>query len=89
MDGHGTPTKDALNNNYVRVIHTNGVHHIALLNCACQGNTQIIKDLMYAGFLPTSFKWVWTVFTTVVLDLFHYSNLELNASAYQFFQLLQ
>ena len=87
IDGH--PTTDALNNNYIRVIHTNGVHHIALLNCACQGNTQIIKDLMYAGFLPTSFKRVRTVFTTAVLDLFCYSNLELNASAYQFFQLLR
>jgi hypothetical protein len=36
----GTPTaprEDALNNHYVRVVHTNGIHHIALLSCTCRG----------------------------------------------------
>jgi CxC2 like cysteine cluster associated with KDZ transposases len=83
------PTRDALNNLYVRVIHSNGVHHIGLVTCSCQGGGQLPVNLMYAGFVPTSFTHVRTLFTTGVLDLFRYSNLELKASAYQFFQLLR
>jgi len=84
-----TPTRDALNNQYVRVIHSNGVHHIALVSCSCQGSDRLPLDLMHAGFVPSSFKRVRTLFTTGVLDFFRYSNLEMKASAYQFFQLLR
>jgi len=44
---------------------------------------------MHAGFVATSFKRIRTLFTTSVLDFFRYSNLEMKASAYQFFQLLR
>src|SRR6204780_766585 len=84
-----TPTWDALNNQYVRVIHSNGVHHIALVSCSCQGSDRLPLNLMYAGFVPSSFKQVWMLFTTGVLDFFRYLNLEMKASAYQFFQLLR
>ena len=85
---HSPPARDALYNSYVHIIHTNGVHHIALVSCPCCTNDQIPLDLMYARFVPTSFKHVRTLFSTDVLDYFHYSSLELKASAYQFFQLL-
>jgi hypothetical protein len=49
------PTCDALSNQYVRVVHTNGVHHIALVFFTCQGHEQITTDLIYAGWMPTSF----------------------------------
>jgi len=32
------PQQDALNNQYVQVVHMNGVHHIALVSCSCQGH---------------------------------------------------
>ena len=83
------PTRDALNNQYVRVIHSNGVHHIGLVGCSCQGSDRLPLDLMHAGFVATSFKRIRTLFTTSVLDFFRYSNLEMKASAYQFFQLLR
>ena len=37
MDGTGTsrPRVDALNNTYVRVLHTNGIHHLAMVTCLC------------------------------------------------------
>lgn len=83
------PQRDALNNQYVRVVHTNGIHHIALVCCTCRGNENVINDLIYAGMVPTSFVRVRTLFTSAVLDHFRYCNLELRSSAYQFFQLLR
>ena len=84
-----TPHSDALNNTYVRVIHTNGVHHLALVTCSCSGLNTLPEELIHSGFMPTSFKRVRTIFTLAVLDLFRYSNLEMKASAYQFFQMLR
>jgi hypothetical protein len=83
------PNCDALNNQYIRVVHTNGMHHIALVSCTCQGHERIITDLIYAGWVPTSFVRVRTIFTAAVLDHFRYCNLEMRSSAYQFFQLLR
>jgi hypothetical protein len=49
------PQRDTLNNQYVRVVHMNGVHHIAMVCCTCRGKESIINDVIYAGMLPTSF----------------------------------
>jgi hypothetical protein len=83
------PNCDALNNQYIRVVHTNGIHHIALVCCTCQGHEQITTDLIFAGWVPTSFVRVRTIFTATVLDHFRCCNLEMRSSAYQFFQLLR
>jgi len=83
------PLTDGLNNTYVRIIHTNGVHHLALVSCSCHGDDGLAEALVYASLMPTSFKRVRTLFTLAVLDQFRYSNLELKASAYQFFQMLR
>src|SRR6266508_4611198 len=82
------PNCDALNNQYIRVVHTNGIHHIALVICTCQGHENITTDLIFAGWVPTSFVRIRTIFTTAVLDHFRYCNLEMRSSAYEFFQLL-
>jgi hypothetical protein len=83
------PNRDALNNEYVRVVHTNGIHHIALVYCSCRGHENIITDLIYAGWVPTSFIRIRTIFTAAVLDRFRYCNLEMRSSAYQFSQMLR
>jgi hypothetical protein len=83
------PNSDALNNQYIRVVHTNGIHHIALVSCTCKGHETITTDLIYAGWVPTSFVRVRTIFTSAVLDHFRYCNLEMRSSAYQFFQLMR
>ena len=31
------PEADGLKNAYVRVLHTNGIHHIGLVTCSCRG----------------------------------------------------
>jgi hypothetical protein len=83
------PGADALNNQYVRIIHTNGVHHIALVSCNCHGHTELPLNLMYARLVPTSFSRIRTLFTADLLDQFRYANLEMKASAWQFFQMLR
>jgi hypothetical protein len=83
------PSCDALNNQYVRIIHTNGIHHMALVGCMCRGKDNMINDLIYARMVPTSFERVRTIFTTAVLDHFRLCNLEMRSSAFQFFQLLR
>jgi hypothetical protein len=83
------PNQDALNNEYVRVVHTNGIHHIALVHCSCRGHENIITDLIYAGWIPTSFVRIRTIFTAALLDHFRYCNLEMRSSAYQFCQMLR
>jgi hypothetical protein len=83
------PQQDALNNQYVRIVHINGIHHIALVSCSCKGHENMIMDLIYAQLIPTSFDRIRTLFTSAVLDHFRYCNLEMKSSAYQFFQLLR
>lgn len=74
---------------YVRVVHTNGIHDIAMISCSCQGQDVLAKDLLAARLLPASFDKIRTIFTVQVLDYFRLSNLELKATAYQFYHLLR
>src|ERR1700690_1031893 len=82
------PTADALNNSYIRVVHTNGIHHLAMVTCQCQGEHRTPLELVASNLLPTSFTRIRTLFTAQVLDHFRLCNLELKASAYQFYQLI-
>lgn len=74
---------------YHRVVHTNGIHHIGMVNCQCHGEDVLPLDLFAVQLLPASLKRIKTLFTAQVLDMFRLSNLELKASAYQFYQLLR
>lgn len=91
-DGHGhIPTADALQHPYVRVVHTNGLHHLALVSCSCceEGPDGLPLDLMACRLVPASFQRIRSLFTAQMLDYFRLCNLELKASAYQFYQLLR
>jgi hypothetical protein len=83
------PIANALNNSYIRVVHMNGIHHLAMVICHCQGKHQIPLNLVASHLLSTSFTKIWTLFTVQVLDYFRLCNLELKTSAYQFYQLIQ
>jgi hypothetical protein len=83
------PRQDSLQNDYVRVVHMNGIHHIALLTCACHGAEERHADLLYNRLVPATFSRYKTLFTVAVLDDFRISNLETKASAYQYFQKLR
>jgi hypothetical protein len=72
-----------------RFVHTNGLHHMAMISCQCKGEEVLALDLFALHLLPASLKRIKTLFTAQVLDMFRLSNLELKASAYQFHQLLR
>ena len=74
---------------YICVVHTNGIHNLAMISCECRGHDVLPCDLLAVGLMPASFQRIQTVFTAQVLDYFHLCNLELKASAYQLYHLLQ
>lgn len=83
------PRMDAFRNPFVRVIHVNGVHHLPLITCACQGQEQIPADLVFVGLVPTTFSQFRTLATSEVLDHMRYSNLDLKSSSWQYHRLLR
>ncbi|KAF9552131.1 hypothetical protein CPC08DRAFT_647294, partial [Agrocybe pediades] len=83
------PRRDMFYNQYVRIVHTNGLHNLAMVHCMCQGPTQLPLDLFANRLIPSSFEKIRTIFTAQVLDHFRLCNLELKASAYQFHSLLR
>jgi len=62
---------------------------MAMVTCQCRGVDQLPLDLVACRLLPASFQNIRTLFSAQVLDYFRLSNLELKASAYQFYQLLR
>jgi CxC2 like cysteine cluster associated with KDZ transposases len=88
-EGRQVPNRDAFNNSYVRIVHTNGLHHLALVSCRCRGTDCLPQDLLASRLLPTSFQNIRTLFSAHVLDYFRLCNLEMKASAYQFYHLLR
>ena len=83
------PRVDMFHNSYVRIVHTNGLHHLAMVSCQCRGADLLPLDLIACRLLPASFVNIRTLFSTQLLDQFRLCNLELKASAYQFYQLLR
>lgn len=91
-EGPGFPegaTYSSFIGTYLRVVHTNGIHNIAMINCDCRSSDEVAGDLLGARLLPASFHRIRTLFTVQLLDLFRLSNLELKASAYQFYNLIR
>jgi CxC2 like cysteine cluster associated with KDZ transposases len=74
---------------YLRVVHINGVHNIAMINCDCSGQDMVAGDLLACRLLPASFHRIRTLFTVQLLDFYRLSNLELKTSAYHFYHLLR
>lgn len=83
------PTRDAFHNSYVRVVHTNGLHHLAMVSCRCRGDDILPRDLIASRLVPASFQNIRTLFSAQLLDFFRLCNLELKASAYSFYHLLR
>ena len=59
-----------------------------MVSCQCHGDDVPPLDLFAAQLLQASLKQIKTFFMAQVLDHFQLCNLELKASAYQFYQLL-
>ena len=82
------PKKDAFDNHYVRIAHTNGIHHLGVVTCTCRGLDDLPADLMFSRLVPSSFTIIRTLFTTMALDTFRLANLEMKASAYSYYKFI-
>ena len=87
--GDENPSLFPFTGTYIRVVHSNGIHNIAMINCDCRGYDMVAGDLLASRLLPASFQRIRTLFTVQLLDLFRLSNLELKTSAYHFYHLLR
>jgi len=85
----GAVLRETYHASYVRVVHTTGIHNLGMISCQCRGQELLPVDLMASHLVPASFQIIRTLFTVQVLDRFRFSNLEMKASAYQFFNMLR
>jgi len=46
----------AIPGSYVRIVHSNGLHHIPMVSCHCRGYDTFTLDLFAAQLLPVNFK---------------------------------
>lgn len=87
--GPGCSSAQQVVGTYIRVVHTNGIHNIAMISCECHGHDVLPSDLVASRLLPASFEKIQTLFSAQLLDHFRLCNLELKASAYHFYHLIQ
>jgi hypothetical protein len=74
----------------VTVVHTNGVHHLPVVRCGCEGREgEMLHDFLKLGLWPASFERVETVFSGDVLKDSLLSFLECHTTASQYFSRLR
>jgi hypothetical protein len=85
--GHSCPTRLAANTTF-RVIHSNGIHHVAIDQCRCHGvalNTQLLQ----IGWWPVTPLNPKSAATFEVLNHFHLLNLQGKVTGYSFYKALE
>lgn len=74
---------------WVRVVHRNGLHDMPLLLCGCQGQDEVLKDLLAMGLFSATFNNIHTVFILEVLNNFRTTNLDCKTAAHNYYAKLQ
>jgi hypothetical protein len=83
---HPCPTRLAANATF-RVIHSNGIHHVAVDQCRCHG-VLLYKQLLRIGWWPASPLDPRSAATFEVLRHFQLLNLQGKVTGYSFYQTL-
>ena len=71
------------------VIHTNGIHEVAIQYCGCTRTIPHHIQLLRRGFYPASQKSIKTCATFTLLDLLHKFALASKGSTYDFYRALE
>ena len=71
------------------VIHTNGIHEVAIQYCGCSRAIDPHIQLLRWGFYPASQQIIKTCATFTLLDLLHKLALTSKASTYDFYRALE
>lgn len=85
--GRACPTKQAVNTGF-RVIHSNGIHAVAVDKCRCHG-VEVRTQFMRIGWWPASTVEPKTCATFEVLRHFHILNLQGKVTVYSFYRALE
>ena len=59
------PASDTLHNTYVQVIHSNGIHHLAMVTCLSHGADNNSLDLVASHLLLASFTYSDTIYNAI------------------------
>ena len=85
--GHSCPTRLAANATF-RVIHSNGIHHVAINECRCHG-VLLYKQLLRIGWWLVTPLDPRSAATFEVLRHFHLLNLQGKVTGFSFYQALE
>lgn len=85
----GVPKDDPFGNPFITVVHVNGVHHLPIIACPCEGPGKTVNECIFGGLFPASFEKIQTLFTFQCLEDYRLCNLEAKTSAYQFHNVLR
>ena len=85
--GRACPTQSPANANF-RVIHSNGIYHVAVDQCRCHG-LPLNKQLLRIGWWPATPLKPKSAATFEVLRHFHLLNLQGKVTGYSFYQALE
>jgi hypothetical protein len=85
--GHSCPTKLAANSIFC-VIHSTGIHHVAIDQCHCHG-VNLNKQLLCVSWWPATLIDPKSAATFQVLHHFHLLNLQGKVTGYSFYQALE
>ena len=85
--GRSCPTRLAANATF-RVIHSNGIHHVAIDQCRCHG-VDLNKQLLCIGWWPATPLDPKSATTFDVLRHFHLLNLQGKVTGYSFYRALE
>ena len=86
--GDSCPTRLAANVTF-RVVHSNGIHQVAVDQCRCHGAVLFYKQLLRIGWWPATQLKPKTVATFEVLQHFHLLNKQGKVTGYSFYQALE
>ena len=87
LNGVCSLPQPAFNNNFV-VIHTDGIHEVAIDYCGCQQSIPKTVQLLQARLFPSTVIDPKTAATFEVLDTFQMLSFTSKVSAYEFYQAL-
>lgn len=88
--GGGVPLQDPQGNKYVTIVDSSGIHHLPLMLCKCDDNSDLrLHDCIAEGLFPSSFSIISTLFTRACLDNLRLLNLAAKTTPYQYHQFLR
>ena len=85
--GHSCLTRSPANSTF-RVIHSNGIHHVAIDQCQCH-DLPLNKQLLRIGWWPATPLDPKSAATFEILRHFHLLNLQGKVTGYSFYQALE